>query len=447
MSDTHRTAGARQDMSRREFVGAVAGGMAALSGTRARGATGYRVARINSSDPYAGTMSALAGSGEFPAVAGRTVVIKPNLVSKRLAETGVTTDPQVVRAIVDHALGAGAAAVKIIEGGARGANFDECGYAFFGTYDLRVALTDVNGEALSYAAVPPATPPAGTSGAPAAYQGLYLPTSVLGPDVVFISAAKMKTHAESMATLALKNLYGVPPHTPYMDPAGESYLPRFKLHDRSLGQTIASLALTRPIDYAVVDGVWGLEGNGPVDVIGGTPIEANVIVGGRNALAVDLACIDLMGIARSDVQHLEYAYLSGLGPADLSQIELVGDPVTVPPFAQPVIPPKVWCPRITPAQFSVSGGRCTAAYRLMQDAQVQIQVLRTSDRPPSQALVRTLQPWTDVLAGNYSVQWDGRDDLGQPVAPTLYGVRVQARREPAGDSVIAAGINWVTVTA
>ena len=446
MSGTDRTAGT-WGISRRRFVGAIAAGVAAFRGLRVGAAGPYRVARMATNDGYTGTLSGLAASGEFPNVSGRTVVIKPNLVSKRLPETGVTTDSQVVRAIVDHALGAGAAAVKIIEGGTRGAGFNECGYGFFTTYHPRVALVDLGGEPLSYVTVPPATPPSGTGGVPAAYQTLILPSTVLAPDVVFVSAAKMKTHAESTATLALKNLYGVPPSTPYVDPSGQSYLPRFKLHERSLGQTIASLALARPIDFAVVDGVVGLEGNGPVDLIGGTPIDANVIVAGKNALAVDLACIDLMGIARADVQHLEYAYLSGLGPADMSQIELVGDPVTVPEFMlPPVLPAKVWCPRITPAQFSVAGGRCTVGYKLLQDAQVQVQVLRTSDRPPSQSIVRTLQPWTEIAAGNYSLQWDGRDDSGQPIVPTLYGIRVQTRHGPA-DTVIGAGINWVTVTA
>jgi hypothetical protein len=270
---------------------------------------------------------------------------------------------------------------------------------------------------------------------------------VTEPGAVFISIGKLKTHVECMATLSLKNLFGVPPIGPYLDPARENFRPRFGLHDRSVGQAVADIARARPIDYAIVDGVWGLEGNGPVDLLGGIPVQANVVVAGRNPLAVDLVCLDVMGIARESVQHLEYAYLQGLGPFDLSQIEVVGDPVSVRPFLQPVIPPKVWPPKIAPLQFSPPRGeKASVLCRVVEDAQVQVQVLRTSDQKPSQTLVRTLQPWADLPAGSFMLQWDGRDDAGLIAPPTLYGVRVQARRL-SSDNFVASGINWVVTTA
>jgi hypothetical protein len=351
-----------------------------------------------------------------------------------------------VRAVVDWALAGGAAAVKIVEGGRHGANFAACGYDIFDAYDPRVQLLDLSTEPATLAIAPPGSPPPGTAGAPAAFHGLYLPSVLLQPDVMLVSVAKLKTHAETMATLAIKNLFGLPARPPYFDPLGVNRLPLFLLHDRGLGQSISDVARARPIDFAVVEGVWGLQGNGPTDLNGGTRVQANVILAGRNPLAVDLASLETIGVPPDSVQHLQYAYLNGLGPADMSEVDLVGDAVNVPPFAHPnVQPPKVWYPRVTPTTFSPSqGGTTTIVYRLAENARVQVQVLRTSDPVPEQTVIRALRPWSDGSAGTYALQWGGRDDAGQIVPPSYYGVRVQVQRASGGP--IVAGINWVGVT-
>lgn len=435
--------GSRRGISRRGFVGAFAAGVVALRGTRAEAATRYRVARINSNDPYSGTMNALAASGEFPDVAGRSVVIKPNLVLPRTSDTGVTTDPEVVRAVVDQALALGAAGITIVEAGVNGANFSGCGYDLFNTYDPRVALADVSFDPGTFTLLPHTS-----ASPPQAYGGIYLPAVVLDPGTVFISVGKLKTHQETMATLSLKNLFGLPPFAPYLDPTRENFRPRYLLHDRSVGQAIAGLALARPIDYAVVDGVWGLEGDGPADITGGTPVRANTIVAGSNAVAVDVACLDIMGISRETVQHLDYAYLNGLGPYDLRQIDLVGDVISIPAFARPsAIPLKIWFPKVNPTQFSPgTGGKVAVAYQLLEAAQVQVQILLTTDRLPSQTAIRALQPWADMTAGVFRLSWDGRDEAGRLVPPGVYGVRAQTRRAPS-DTIVGSGINWTMVMA
>jgi uncharacterized protein (DUF362 family) len=61
-----------------------------------------------------------------------------------------------------------------------------------------------------------------------------MPSSVMRPDVVFVSAAKLKTHGAAGMTLSLKNLLGLPPH------------------DRSVPQTIVDLNCLRPVDFAVI---------------------------------------------------------------------------------------------------------------------------------------------------------------------------------------------------
>lgn len=128
------------------------------TGLRLGSAAAYRVGVGKLADAYAATRRAVEACGEWPAVvmAGRKVVIKPNLVVGMTAETGVTTDPQVVRALVDLALEAEAAQVLIVEDGPHGAKFSACGYDFFDDYDLdgRVSLVDLADEPVVLTAVP-----------------------------------------------------------------------------------------------------------------------------------------------------------------------------------------------------------------------------------------------------------------------------------------------------
>lgn len=276
-----RNPGVGPGFTRRRFLQLMAGGLAWLAVGQGRAcAARYRVGLGHLADPYAATLRAVEACSEWPAaaIADRSVVIKPNLVMPMVCETGVTTDPQVVRALVDLALEAGAAQVRIVEGGFGGANFSACGYDFFNDYDPngRVALVDLNDEPVVFAQMP---------GGRMAYTELYMPELLLVDDVVFISAAKLKTHFHTHATLTMKNLMGLPPVERYRVPPEEW---RFAMHHRGISQVIVDLNLVRPVDFAVVDGIIGMEGDGPVE---GTPVELGLVLAGRNPLAVDRVCL------------------------------------------------------------------------------------------------------------------------------------------------------------
>ena len=78
--------------------------------------------------------------------------------------------------------------------------------------------------------------------------------------------------------------------------------------------------LVKPV-LSVVDGVVGMEGNGPRN---GKPFQAGVILAGANCFSVDMVMAEMMGLP---VESLPVAALSlelGLTP-DFSGIELVGD--------------------------------------------------------------------------------------------------------------------------
>jgi uncharacterized protein (DUF362 family) len=426
-------------IGRRDVLKLAGGLTGALLTTRYAKAAGWRVGVGKSANAYEAVSRAIDAAAEWPqaAISGRTVIIKPNLVGGRTADSGITTDAEAVRAVVDRALASGASQVLIVEGGNPAAPFNACGYDFFRTYDPggRVALVDLTMQPLTLAPVP---------GNGIAYRRIYLPAIVADPNAVFISVGKLKTHSEVGVTLSTKNLFGLPPVRVYFLPDAPQYAPRYHLHDRGAHQSIVDLLSTRRVDFAVVEGIWGMEGDGPTL---GMPIRADIAIAGRNAIAVDRVCLDVMQLSPDRAQYLTYASGIGLGPAALSQIEIAGDPYAYPrPFVAPQLPPMLWYPKAVPLVFSPASAQQTAiAFRLNTPGETRLEILKVTEASPQFNIVRTLRDWTPTAAGIVSAMWDGRDDAGVLAPPDFYLVRARARNH-AGDDIIAVSSGGVFVS-
>lgn len=429
-----RRSGAETTVSRRRFLQLAAGGLGWL-GTGIRpsfAAIPYRVGVGRSTDPYEATLRAVEASDDWPSskISGKTVAIKPNLVFPMTADTGVTTDPEVVRALVDLALEGGAVEVVIIEGGFSGANFTECNYDFFDSYDPRVRLLDLNDEPVVLTKVPGGM----------AYHRIYTPQLLLGNDVVFISAAKLKTHHHTHATLSTKNLIGLAPIEKYREPEDEW---RWVMHHRGINQVIVDLNLLRPVDFAVVDGVWGMEGNGPVM---GDPVRMDMVIAGLNPVAVDRVCLWATVLPQSGVKYLTYAARKGLGPPNMDQIEVLGDPFTQRPFTWPSdLAPIIEYPRAFPHWFAPSGGQeVSIIYRVPFSCLTMVEIVRTLEVSTKVTPIRILRDWESRPSGFEVLKWDGCDDTGGVVSPARYTVRVQAKYSDEGTEAYATGWVWIT---
>lgn len=402
-------------LGRRRFLQSLAGAAALLLGANESAAqTAYRVGVGRSTDGYEATMRAVTASAEWPAaMAGRTVVIKPNLVSSRPATSGVTTDPQVVRALVDLALADGAAEIVVVEGEGSHLNFSACGYDFFNTYagGERVRLLDLSTQPFALAPVPNGM----------VYERIHMPALALRDDIVYISVAKLKSHINAFATLTLKNSFGLPPIAPYQS---EWFAARWAMHRRGVHETTVDINLVRPIDFAVVDGVWGLEGDGPLD---GTPVPLNTVLAGRNALAVDRVGVAAMRFPQAAVRHLTYAAQRGLGPAGLDQIELRGDTLVSHPFVPAMRSPVIDHPVVDPGVFTPALGQAVwTSYGLDMACWTRADIVRASEAGPEVEQVRALRDWELRPAGPELLRWDGRDDSGQVAPAGTYLLRVNA---------------------
>ena len=232
-------------------------------------------------------------------VRGKRVLLKPNLVEFD-PQTVINTDATVIAAAVEtfHKLGAS----EVLIGEGPGHRRDTLDMADDAKYRVTIPkferiFTDLNRDDVS--------PVRGFAGEPE----FYFANTVLAADLI-VSLAKMKTHHWAGATLSMKNLFGLVPGSVYG-------WPKNKLHYIGISESIVALNRTFRNTFAIVDGVVGMEGNGPIQ---GTPKPAGVLVMGRDLVAVDATCCRIMGIDPEKVTYMRMAAeLGHVHPARIDQ--------------------------------------------------------------------------------------------------------------------------------
>jgi uncharacterized protein (DUF362 family) len=144
---------------------------------------------------------------------------------------------------------------------------------------------------------------------------LYLPATLRRADLI-VSLPKMKTHHWAGVTLSMKNLFGVMPGVYYG-------WPKNVLHHCGIDNSIVDITATVKPHLAIVDGIVGMEGDGPIM---GTPRQSNLLVMGTNLTAVDATTARLMGFEPRRLPFLRVA--SGrLGPIAARHIEQRGEAI------------------------------------------------------------------------------------------------------------------------
>ena len=308
-------------------------------------------------------------------VYGKTVAIKVNVTGSSSTryngmDQGVTywVHPDVVSATV-HLIGkAGARRIRIVESPTSSMAsmleqfLNEAGWKIS---DLTRAATGVEFENTNFL---------GKSGK---YTRLWVPGGGLifkAYDVnsayqdcdVFVSVAKLKEHSTAGVTMAMKNLFGVPPTNIYGQNAGidepskqpgggrsmlhmgdrqpsRSALPEINTSTpRDPGYRVtrvtADLVAARPIHLSVIDGIDTVAGGEGPWVKGMRPVHAGLLIAGMNPVTTDAVCTALMGFdpmaekgtapfEKCD-STLKLAEQLGIGTRDLNRIELVGLPIS-----------------------------------------------------------------------------------------------------------------------
>lgn len=238
--------------------------------------------------------------------AGASVLLKPNLVEYDPG-SAINTDPRLVAATVIAVRRLGAASVIVGEGPGHRRDTDYVA----GESGLLAALREVGAGFVDLN-----TAPAQQRSLHTRYSRLgelWLPRPVLDADVV-VSMPKLKTHHWAGATLSMKNLFGCVP--------GRLYgWPKNVLHWAGLEGSIIDVAAAIRPAYAIVDGIVGMEGDGPIR---GAAKAAGVLVVGDDLVATDAVAARVMGF---DPERLGYLAEAGrfLGEVHLEEIAHRGE--------------------------------------------------------------------------------------------------------------------------
>jgi uncharacterized protein (DUF362 family) len=249
-------------------------------------------------------------------VRDKTVLLKPNFVG--FDPQGMTnTHPAVVHAAREAFLRLGASAVYIGEGPA----LDRDTQAVIESIRLREYLgavsrifVDLNVDDVQRVALRTHA---------SRLSELYLPKTVLGVDFL-VTMPKLKTHHWAGVTLSLKNMFGVVPGSCYG-------WPKNVLHWAGIDRTILDInAAVRP-DFAIVDGIVGMEGNGPIQGVSKT---CGLLIMGDDPVAVDATCARIMGLLPEKIEYLARAAML-LGHIQPEKIQQIGESIadTRTPFA------------------------------------------------------------------------------------------------------------------
>jgi len=238
--------------------------------------------------------SALKGYGR--------VLIKVNFINTETWESGATTDPLVVEAIILHLKKLGVE-ICVVESDATITNADSA-FKATGMAEMcerngvehlnlrhvqdKVKIPIPNGETLKEITVPR-----------------------IVTQSAIISAAKMKTHTATKVTLGMKNMFGILPDKLKM-----------KYHAKGISKVVVDINSVIKPQLTVIDGFVAMEGHGPT---GGDTVKMDLIFAGKDVVATDATCARVMGFDPHEISHIRTAAQKGIGNID--DVEVVGEKI------------------------------------------------------------------------------------------------------------------------
>ena len=216
----------------------------------------------------------ICAKANMPDVQGKTVLVKPNILSDVAPELCITTHPEVVRAVVRLLKEKGAS--RILVGDSPGVH----GQTFCGKNSGINAICEEEGAIwCDFTKDPVSKRISGTKAT------LPVAKAAVEADLVF-SVCKFKTHTLMYTTGAVKNLFGTVPgfnkgvcHAKY--PARESF-----------AKLIVGLHQTLKPAFCIMDAIIAMEGPGPAN---GKPRPLNLLLASQSCFATDWAQAVIMG--------------------------------------------------------------------------------------------------------------------------------------------------------
>ena len=303
----------------------------------------------------------LSGWKAAEALSGKYILVKPNLLTDRKPEQATTTHPEVVREVIRWLKQRGAYVV-VGDSPASTANLKNV----WEISGLRAVCDEEQVTLLSLEQ-------AGVKSFDVEGFSFAIAQPVLEADYI-INLPKVKSHALTLLTAAVKNIYGVLPGY------SKTLLHRQYPKTKDFGRLVSTLWTVLPPSITLADGIVGMEGQGPAS---GTPVNLGFLAASENPFALDRALCDVLHI---DPQRVPY--LTGQQGQDYT---CVGDAITVRSFAVPsgahvlnLLPERViqWLGRVVWVRPAFSETACIRCGKCVKACPVNALSLDNAAHPP-----------------------------------------------------------------
>jgi len=238
-------------------------------------------------------------------IAGKKVVIKPNVLRASKADEHIVTNPAVLKAVVEKVESLSPA--QIIVG-------DNPGLFNYGQNEDSFAQTGLMAATKGY------YKNLGDSSVhlpfnPDLMSEIGVSREIMEADI-FISLPKFKTHGLTVMTGAIKNSYGILPG------AQKAKLHQLAGSPERFHEVIVEVFRLRIPDLFIMDAVVGMEGNGPASP---ELREIGLLLAADNGVALDAVVARMMGLEPERLRFLQKAKAWGLGDYDAGAIEIIGE--------------------------------------------------------------------------------------------------------------------------
>lgn len=251
-------------------------------------------------------MSLMGGMEQF-IKKGQTVAVKPNIGFPRKPEVGATTNPILIKAIIESCYQAGAKKVYVFDNVVTptSGNAKNC-YQLSGIEDAarsaRGIIVPVDDFSYQEVTIPGAK----------TLKTADVHRLILDADV-FINVPVLKHHSSTHLSIAMKNLMGIVKN-------------RMKYHLIGLDQCIADFCLYKKPDLNIVDAYRVLMSDGPDGPRDAKDADVQLkktLLMSRDIVAVDAAATKIFGKNPEDIGYIKIGHQQKTGNMNLNELKIV----------------------------------------------------------------------------------------------------------------------------
>jgi uncharacterized protein (DUF362 family) len=235
---------------------------------------------------------------------GQIVLVKPNIGFPKTPDIGATTNPLLVKTIIEHCFQAGAKKVYMFD-------------------NVTTSSSGKASQCYKDSGIENAAKSAGAVMVPADEEKYYQTVEILNAKMlqktsvhetllesdVFINVPILKHHSYTSLSIAMKNLMGV-------------VWNRMDYHFSDLDQCIADFCLYRKPDLNIVDAYRVMTKNGPSGML---PQDAKIrktLIISKDIVAVDAAATKFFGHKPDRIRHIKFGHEMNIGSMKLDELNI-----------------------------------------------------------------------------------------------------------------------------